>query len=87
MLVLASDQSWGEIKSCTGPSVRRTNAAATWRGPARTCTLSVRMFTPSGSDVCIQRSISSSATGSPSTETSSSSGLSSSVCRALRPLP
>ena len=32
------DQSWGEIRSWRGPSVRRTKAAETWRGPASTKT-------------------------------------------------
>ena len=62
MLVLASDQSSGEIRSCSGPSNRRMNAAETRCGPAVTAIGSVLRFTPSGSDVFIQRSISSSAT-------------------------
>ena len=87
MLVLASDQSCGEIRSCSGPSTRRMKAADTWRGPACTNTRPERMLTPSGSDVCIQRLTSRSAAPSPSTEISSSSGSPSRVCRALRPFP
>ena len=86
MLVLASDQSSGEIRSCAGPSKRRMNAAETRCGPAVIAIGSVRRFTPSGSDVFIQRSMSSSATRTPSMEISTCSGASA-VCSAARPFP
>ena len=86
MAVLASDQSCGEIRSWTGPSAYWRKAAVTRWAPERTKIGSVRMFTPFGSETCIQRSSSSTPTRSPSTEISSCSGAWS-VFRALRPLP
>jgi hypothetical protein len=86
MLVLAIDHSSGVIRSCTGPSNRRTNAADTRCGPAVIATGSVRRSTPSGSELFIQRSTSSSATRAPSTDSSTCSGASA-VCSAARPLP
>ena len=77
MLVLASDHSCGEIRSSVAPSNWRRNAAATLRGPALTKIGSVIIVAPSGSEVCIQGSIESSATRSPSIEISSCSGFSS----------
>ena len=86
MLVLAMDHSSGEIRSCAGPSKRRMNAADMRCGPAATAIGSVRRFTPSGSDVLIQRSMSRSAARAPSIEISICSGASA-VCSAARPLP
>ena len=86
MLVLAIDQSSGVMRSCTGPSKRVRNAAVTRCVPAVMRTGSVRRFTPSGSELFIQRSTSSSATRAPSIDTSTCSGFSA-VCNAARPLP
>ena len=86
MLVLAIDHSSGVMRSCTGPSKRVTNAAVTRCGPALIAIGSVRRFTPSGSELFIQRSTSRSATRSPSIEISTCSGASA-VCSAARPLP
>ncbi len=86
MLVLAIDHSSGVMRSCTGPSKRATNAAETVCGPAVMAIGSLRRFTPSGSELFIQRSTSSSATRSPSMAISTCSGASA-VCSAARPLP
>ena len=86
MLVLASDQSCGEITSWTGPSNCGTKTADTRWGPAVTWIGSVQRLTPFGSETCIQRSRSKSAACSPSIAISICSRRST-VCRAARPLP
>ena len=69
----ASDHSWGDVRSSTGPSVTLRNAADTRCGPAVTGSGSVTTSTPPGSCRCIHRSRGISATRAPSIETSISS--------------
>src|SRR5262245_20414501 len=69
--VLTSDHLIGEIMSCTTPwNAGGMNAADRRCGPAVTRTVSVIIVTPFGSDAVMKRSMSSTATRSPSMEIS-----------------
>src|SRR5262245_41611118 len=69
--VLTSDHLIGEIMSCTTPwNDGGMNAAETRCGPALTRTVSVVIVTPFGSEAVMNRSMSSTATRSPSIEIS-----------------